>query len=57
MSDDDVNRIDCPRCDRPIRAVSSTGPGTHRAHPCGHLVSVAFARWASSKSDDETDTP
>lgn len=43
-SGESAETVDCPRCDRPVYHVSSTGPGTHHVYPCGHPVSVAFAR-------------
>ena len=34
----------CPVCSAPVRSVATIGPDEHRAQPCGHRVSGAYAR-------------
>ncbi|RQG90711.1 hypothetical protein EA473_20330 [Natrarchaeobius chitinivorans] len=39
--DDPPGPTRCPRCNTPIAMVSSTGPLTHIASPCGCQVSAS----------------
>ncbi|WP_207586223.1 hypothetical protein [Halomontanus rarus] len=34
----------CPRCDRPVVRITSTGPDTHFASPCGCRIGRLEAR-------------
>ncbi|WP_254861433.1 hypothetical protein [Halovivax gelatinilyticus] len=41
MTEDDSPFPNCPACDYPVTDVTSTGPHTHLARPCGCPLTLA----------------